>query len=372
MPDPEITVSVVPWALPREPIPIRVSWAKKLRPTELRLTLPEGFAFVEAVHAGAVQFNGTSVKLQVISSRILDPNYIGAVIRFSAIPKELHHFSDVRIELQAEAQTIWEGRVRCNIFRPSIEVVGKDREFDLTDGMSKMTLPITIKYVGFGEVQVRIRSKIGGRLVSRNESVANELLRRLWESGALDVHRKSDSEEKKVRARRAVRLSPEYVEEMAAEVQRIIATGEMPDEYFDEQSKSEITAWFERFRENKIAKDSLQRTVQDLLIDILVDLFDRHPSQDVTLESAQTRVRARLKAPIEKLSIELHYTDLLNNEYSPATALVSVNDKRDRDRELAIDIPITVQGVEYKPFLDVVSMGTREKSDSAPAARRPR
>lgn len=74
----------------------------------------------------------------------------------------------------------------ARIFRPLLKVTDNIKEIELSDGREEYKLPIHLKYIGFGDIRLGIYAEIGGKIVSRGESILYDLLRLLWLSESPD------------------------------------------------------------------------------------------------------------------------------------------------------------------------------------------
>ncbi len=93
-------------------------------------------------------------------------------------------------------------------------------------------------YTGFGDIQLSIQARIGGRIVSEGGSVAYEILKRLW------LSEKSEDESKvSDKKKETLEVAPEYVKNIADEVQRILEIGEVPPGSFDKEVLEEMKEW---------------------------------------------------------------------------------------------------------------------------------
>lgn len=349
-----VNVYVVPWALPREPMPLRATWPNGFPVDKVLARLPVGFRALDFLNVAEASVTGRELVLIPRLVPSLTTQYLGVVLQLDEVPTELHRREVVSLTFESRGEEVWKGNVVCNVFRPTLELKSKPNDLVLVDNGPRLKLPMSLKYVGFGEVRLAIKGILGGRLVSTSESLLSELMKRLWSAGMFD-ETPSREVSPKDQLRRSIRLSPQFIEELATSIQQTILTGQSEVEDLGPEDLALMREWLVSLKEKGMDQEILYSRVQALLLDIMAELFERHPARDVTLATSRARVMTRITAPIESLTIEVHYTDLMNNEYEPVRIPIQITDKRERDRGLAIEAPITIESVEFKPFLDVAS-----------------
>ena len=102
--------------------------------------------------------------------------------------------------------------------------------------------------------------------------------------------------------------------------------------------------------------DVIYSRIEDLLLDLLIDLLERHPTDNVKLANVQTKIKAKIELPMEIIKIRLRYTDPIENEYPPVEIPIKIEDKRGDKRKTVIEIPITIEKWEEDPFMNVAEM----------------
>ena len=351
------SAEIVPWALPGEEIPLRVCWSKSTRVDFFKITLPEEFEVVDYLNVSEISIEDDKITVTPTNDAPVDPNYIGIIVKYNAIPKDLHHPSDLSIEAHCENELIWKEQLKCNIFRPLVEMMQAPSQVELLDDESKAHIPIQLRYTGFGEVRLTIESTIGGNIVSTNETILSEILTRMCETGLISEEETLSNAVHTNGIRKNIHISPKYVQELATELEEVLVSGNLQFEEIDASSVSELREQLEMLKGSDNGGGMLFGTVQNLLLDIMVDLLDRHPAEDVTVANTRSRVRARMRAPVETLVLNISYQDLANNKYDPVSVSIRIVDSRKRDRDFTFELPITIEKVEHRPFRDVVMMG---------------
>lgn len=176
-----VKLHIAPWALPNEDIPIHIRWESGLEFQTVRINIPEGFAFAEFVNLDEVQIEGLSATVEKSKiSRGDASTYFGCVVRYTRIPDGATHEGKVIFSFADGAQSKFSSELTARIFRPVLTFVNPPKSIELTDASKLRTLPLYLKYTGFGDIQLRVEAVIGGSIVSEGGSVAHEIVRRLW------------------------------------------------------------------------------------------------------------------------------------------------------------------------------------------------
>jgi hypothetical protein len=63
------------------------------------------------------------------------------------------------------------------------------------------------------------------------------------------------------------------------------------------------------------------------------------------------------------MSLKIRYMDLIKNEYPPAEATIKIVDNRKDELGFFINIPIVIERLEDKPFLNVKDMKIDERRE---------
>lgn len=353
---------IVPWALPNEDVPLRVSWPQTEKIDEIRMVLPDHIKLVDVLNVDEVKTENGLVLIKPRFSVNDFSNYFGAIVSSSKISNELKVSDQIRIEMLHENRLIESHELDVRIFRPCLEVVGSPETIELLDGQRTKTLPLHLKYEGFGDIQLKIEVTIEGRIVSHGESIIYELLRRLWVSGTLE----NDNDKQKMNekeTKKEIWIAPEYIKQMSEEIQRRLETGTIPTEEIDAEAIEEMKHWLSDVKNQEKLNEILYSRVEDILLSLLIDLFEKYPSDNVKLSDAQTTIRTKIQTPIQTMSLKIRYMDLIKNEYPPAEATIKIVDNRKDELGFFINIPIVIERLEDKPFLNVKDMKIDERRE---------
>lgn len=357
----DIAGHIVPWALPKENIPVYVELPKSFTFDEIHIKIPPDLEFIDFLNVESVRINGQIVKInKLITSKSEEaPIYFGFIIRYKEIPKKLKIARKIIIEFYYKNRILKKLELEARIFRPKIEVTDAIEKIELTDEIEKVKAPINLKYIGFGDVKLKIEAEIRGKIVSHGESIIYELLRRLWLSDVLGIEREKEKEDKK----RRIHVEPDFIREISEQIEKKIESGDISGilDFIDEKDIEDFKRWLSDVKTKKKFMGVIYSRIEDLLLDLLADLLERHPTESVKLASSQTKIKTKIELPIEIITIRLKYTDKLGNEYPPVEIPIRIEDKRVKKKGTIIEIPIVIEKWEEEPFMNVAEMEIKEE-----------
>ncbi len=298
--------------------------------------------------------NSAIINRVIKSSLPNTPTYFGFLVSSTGIYDELKVAKKISIEFLHEKKIMESLNLYARIFRPSLEVTKEIDRIELTDEVEKCKLPIHLKYVGFGDIRLSISAEIGGKIVSHGESIIYELIRRLWLT-------ENSSNEKIIiedGMKREISVDASDIRKISENLEKKIDSGDVSGvlEMLDEKDIENFKDWLSNVKNREKFSEVVYSRIEDILLDLLSDLLDRHPTGNVKLANAQTKIRAKIKIPIEVIKIFLKYTDTIENEYPLIEIPIKVEDKRNGKYNTIIEIPITIEKWEEEPFMNVAEM----------------
>lgn len=361
----DISGYVVPWALPNEKIPMHVKWSPDVLFDKIHVKIPSDFKILDILNVDEAELKEHEAIIKKVKQPIEGvPSYFGMVISASKIFKELKMAKKIKIEFLRNEKTFYCLELYSRIFRPRLEVVKFPEEIELTDYPKKNKLPLNLKYIGFGDIEVIIEASIGGRIVSMGASIIYELLRRLWLSDIAEKRRgkmeKTIDKEREMR-RRQLWVEPAYIRKMAQELQEKIDKGAIPTEELDAEAIASLKEWLTDVKTKDKFMEILYEKTEELLLSLLMDLFEKNPTNNVKLKDAKTVIRTKIKTPVTKLTLKLRYKDKIENEYPPIEIPIRIQDRRTEASGMLIEIPIFVKKWENEPFMNVEKMKILEE-----------
>jgi hypothetical protein len=350
-PSDPVKIHIAPWALPNEAMPIHISWDPQLNFDTVTVSIPEGFGFVEFTNVDQVRIEDRKAIIDKSMIRGSSSSYFGCVIRCERIPKETSLQSTVVISFSSHDRVEFSHELLARIFRPQLDFISAPESIKLKDGDTVRSLPLRLRYTGFGDVQLRVEATIGGNIVSEGGSIAFEILRRLW----LSEISEKEEDQAVAKKKETLKVAPEYVKKIAEEVQQIVDTGQVPSDMLDREALDGVKKWLQDADRKRVFMDVFYSRIEDMLLGMLVDLLESHPAANVRLVDPRAKISAQIRAPIEKLTLKLRYRDLLGNNYDSLELPIKIIDERTEAKPV-LDIPIVIEKWEDNPLLNVAGV----------------
>lgn len=344
--------SIVPWVLPREDIPIRIEIPNGMNFDKIRIRIPPDFKFIHFINVEGVEITENIAIIENIfkTKLVKSPTYFGLVVTSTEIPEKLKTLKQIFVEIFLNGKIIEEITLNARIFRPKLEVTDIVQEIELTEDVEEYKVPMNLKYVGFGDVKLKIQGQIKGQIVSHGDSLINELLRRIW----------FDSQEtrEKNEAERRMDIEQQIIEDVAKEIEKKVNEGDVSDISDIIGEDIDINAFKELFSnfDKKRFLNVIYTRIEDIFIDLLADTFEKHPTESVQLTDSQTNIRADIDSKIEIITTHLYYKDSLDNEYPPLERSIKIIDNRKERTKTTITMPMVIEKWEEEPFINVADM----------------
>lgn len=333
-------------------MPIHISWDPQFDFHTVTVSIPEGFGFVEFTNVDEVRIEDRKAivdKPVVVNGG--SSSYFGCVIRCERVPKETSLQGKVVISFYSHDRVEFSRELRARIFRPQLDFIDAPETIKLKDSDTVRSLPLHLRYGGFGDVQLRVEATIGGNIVSEGGSIAFEILRRLW----LSEISEKEEDQAVAKKKETLKVAPEYVKAIAEEVQQIVDTGQVSSDMLDREVFDCVREGLQDADRKGVFMDVLYSRIEDMLLGMLVDLLESHPATNVRLVDPRAKILAQIKAPIEKLTLKLRYRDLLGNNYDSVELPIKIIDERTQAKP-ALNIPIVIEKWEDKPLLNVAGV----------------
>ena len=333
-------------------MPAYIKWYENLVFDKITIALPSDMQFVEFLNVDkrAVKAIGNKAEIKEVRASPTMPCYFGFVVRSSKIFENLKVAKFIKIEFKLKGQTILSKELCCRIFRPRLEIASYPKSIEITD-KNEHVLPLHLKYVGFGDVLVKMEASIGGTIVSKGDSIMYELARRLWASTL-----KEGTRRKLEKKRTGLRLAPDYVKKMADEFEAKVDRGKLPLNGLTKNEVQQIKKWWRDIKKRKewlSMISEFQDKIGSVLLDILRDVLERNPTSNVKLSDPRMNIVTRISAPVETLELKVRYKDVLGNHYPPLGISIKLIEKRTVDKKTLVSIPVKIEKWDNEPFYDV-------------------
>ena len=349
----KIEAEIPPWALPREEITLYVKLKKDIEFSKIIITLPKCLEIKDFINVVEhVQHENILEIFEIGKSTLSKKDYFGITIASVEPFDDLAVKSKISIRLVEQDGNETEIETFARIFRPHLDIEQIPENISLND-VEETTLPIHLKFKGFGDISLRIEGKIGGDLVSvGGRSVMDRLFHGFLREGLFEKELEQvDEKGITIDKTKLVRAFDE------------IKTKLRDVEYFkeleeDKEIKQEAIEWLKSFKESEQEKfmNVLYDTVEGYMIKRLTDIFARNISRHLQIDSG-TNIITEIKTKLTHLNLEIFYTDLAGNTYPALQRTIKIVDKREKDPELRVVIPIDVEKVdESGAYKDVGAM----------------
>lgn len=357
---------IVPWALPSEEIPIRIEIPRDIIFDKIRITIPSDFIFNDFLNVAEVNVTENIAEIpELIKTKSLEtPVYFGFVVSSTNIPEKLKTSKGIWVELLLNNNVIESKKLNAHIFRPKLEVTDINKRIELTDDVNEYEVPMDIKYVGFGDIKLKIEGeiedKIKGKIISESESIVNELLRRIWIDSQEETNAEKIENNKKVRIEG---IEESVIQELIDKIEEKVMKGDISG--LSDLIGEEDTESFKELFSNKEAKTKFLNVVytrvEDIFISLLSELFETHPTDNVKLANSQTNIKVKIESHITSITTRLLYKDSIGNEYPCVKIPIKIVDNRNDRSQTNINMPVTIKKWEEEPFINVAEMNIEEE-----------
>lgn len=355
-----IIYSIAPWSLPKEEIPVNLKFPKNMVFDKVTITIPEELNFVNFFNVEKLSTtkNFACIKKIITTKSTISPCYFGFTVALNEIPKKLKSSKKIVIKIWHNNRILEFLNINAKIFRPKLEVTDIIEKVELTDDNEKYKVPMNLKYVGFGDIQLKIEGEIEGKLVSQGESIIYEILRRIWlldSQGELTTKNKAQNNNFHVKQK--------VIHELTDDIEKKINEGDISgiSDIIDEPDIESFTKWFENPQTKEKFLNVIYTRVEDIFLDLLTEVVGKNPTDNVRLANSQTNIRAKLNSHIEYINTRLRYKDSIGNEYDPVEIPVKIVDSRKERTKTTINMPIVIEKWEEEPFMNVEDMKVEEE-----------
>lgn len=352
----KIEAEIPQWALPREEITFYVKLRKDVEFSKIIITLPtclEIKDFINVISHRQDQ-NRTEI-LEIGRSSLSKKDFFGITIASTEPFDDLAVKSKILIRLVETNGTETEIETFARIFRPLLKTIQIPEQISLND-VEEATLPIHLKFEGFGDISIRIEGSIGGELVSEGgRTVMDRLFHGFLREGVFDKElQKVDEDGITIDKTKLVRA----FDELKTKLRDVEYLKELEN---DKEIRRDVIDWLKSFEKDEQERymNVLYDTMEGYMIKKLTDIFARNIGKHLQIDSG-TNIVAEIKAKLTNLHLKIFYKDLAGNIYSPLESTVKIIDKRENDTEVRVVIPIEIEKVdETEAYKDVGAMTIR-------------
>jgi hypothetical protein len=339
---------IVPWALPREEIPLSVKWPKAMIFDRIVISIPKSLELKDLINVEEYRANGNIIEITKVNvTESLDMVYFGAVVSTRELPQTLTSSESITIEFVYKNEVINRTILSTRVFRPFLQVMNFPEKVILTDPKVE-PLPIKLSFTGFGDINVKIEAELAGKIISETHTIISELFRRLLSSLSVDKHTNNDNPDEKLK------IDENYIKYITTELEKSLSTDYFAVNGIAENDVQSIKEWFDDIRKSDEFFLILYNKVGSLMVELVDELLSSNPSDNIRYEHP-VRLKGNIKAPVENLHLMVYYSDLLGNIYDPIDLNVKLEDNRNT-KGIEFQINVVVESVKNEPLMNVAEM----------------
>ena len=349
----EFDICCPTWALPREEIPVHVKINKEITSSlkNAKVDLFDYFELKDTINLTNFKIDGGQVIVNNIGKAEKSKyDYFGIIIATKKPFDDLKKEIPINVEFEFNNGRKEKFVHYARIFRPLLEFDKEPENIVLHDNDGSITIPLSLKFTGFGEINLRVECKIGGEIVSVGTSVLDEVFHRIINEGIISGNENEES---------GVTVDKNYVEGMVLQLKEKFRTDEDIQKMIREQQMDADTAesLYELAREEKEKfMNVFFKSVEGYLIKIISDLLKRNLSNNLQIDS-QTKIHTPIQLPSTNVAIKVFYKDVIGNEYEPLEKTIKIIDERKNPSGFDVEIPLEIMPPdESKAYKNVGAM----------------
>lgn len=319
----ELKTFVAPWVLPKEKMPIHLSWVEE-KFDEIVLNLPTSLTLVDLFNVKRYDLE----KGKLVIKELRTNDYFGMNLKSSKIPKVTLTKIPFSIFFKKENKVVEEIKLIGTMIRPKLEFLKVPDELDLTNqtDINKL-LNFEMKHAGSGNITITVSMSAGGKIISENENI----FRMIWKKLSDGTYDEKDNPN--------IIIDEKYLRELFKEFKQMLDNEMIPSGLSPESLKT-IQEIIRETGPDKFMK-ILTSTVQTYLMESFLEIADTYPSDHSTIRGGKTR--AILKGTIDKVEIKINYEDTNNNSYESLVKTIKIKDKRTKPRPINIPLGLSIK-----------------------------
>lgn len=325
---------VAPWGLAGEERPMHLLWDGPIEAVELRFTDPVDLIEAYNIAGDLSDYthteshgNGTEVRHAILREEdFTTPGYLSIKFRVPTIHENAMVGQKVGVTFQLPNGETREWEEYTFTIRPRIEVVDAPETVTLDDEAGVDQINLTMRYIGFGMAQVNLEAEAEGELISQGESLYHDLAGALIAAG---IHKKESEHLEDVpedwQQEAGVEIPRETLEDIVQGIRDLLAEGTALDE-FDEEEIHQLADVIEEGDDEHEVTPMYER-IEMLLLNSILDVVDRHPTENVQLSNPNTTVQ--IESRMHGILVRYRLRDNHGNEYEPIEIPIEVEDTRE-------------------------------------------
>jgi len=346
---------LAPWGLATEELPMHVLWSGIAQ--EITVRVPPELDVVDFYNLSQDSSIDPSESNEIKFSEddLVTSGYFGMVLADENTYSDpvMDHDIEV-IFLDSQDERIYLNET-TRIIRPEIRVQDAPDEIHLTDENIPDSIEIDMEYIGFGMAQVAVEAEAEGEFVSEGESFLHDLLSAIMET---EVHKQDVDEMGEIPDEWGdesdIEVPQEEIEEIVRDMSNLARSEELSEQYDSGELMEVADALEEAERMSETDSDVaavIYRFIETALLSSILNVVDRHPTENVSLENPTTKIRTKARAT--ELEVKIRLRDNLGNEYDPETVLIDLLDERETKAGI-LETEITTNWENYQVDPDEV------------------
>jgi hypothetical protein len=333
---PAISEFIAPWTLAGEEVPLLFQWEPADAIRELRVELPPGYEFLRAISARSVNVDGR----WLVASDLSVPGYCGLYLRRVLPTQEVLSTVESEVRFVGSEGTFISRRVQLKTVRPKIEFLETPPELVLTDEMgssqgTKSELVLRLRHTGLGSATLEIQCRVRGAIVSRNQDLFEDVLRRvitLLRKGGGRDRAEYDRAKSKTKHDLGVEVdvdpfSEEDMQRLRGQLMDFLKDGTLPTDLAEDAHLDQVAAYVNQVDLNELNELFREQLFFRLTRQILEGM-GRFPSDFTEIQGGPASVF--LGGPGSRLTVTIRYADQTGNQYDPIEAHIPIRDERKR------------------------------------------
>lgn len=349
---PKLRTEIPPWALPLEEITMYIKLQKKLDISKISIQLPDYFEIKDRINVeDSKQHNNIIDIFKISKSHLSEYDYFGITIASTTPFDDLAVRGKILLSLHELNGNITKYEEYARIFRPLLTIDRIPDEISLNDGR-ETTLPIHLKFEGFGHISFRIEASVDGILVSEGvTSVMDRIFQAFLHENMFDDH--AENIQKK-----GISINRTKLIQDLDEVKNKLQDPEYLKQIYDGKITSKGIEWLQKLRTDQQEKfmGVFYDTMENYMIKKIADISERNVGKHLQLDFG-TNIKTSISTELTNLRLRIFYRDLAKNIYQPLETAIRIRDKRKNESQVRVTIPIEIAQVdESKAYSNVEKM----------------
>lgn len=343
-------IFLAPWGLASEERPMHIMWEGKIESIEIDFEDSLDVSEIFNVQPHDDDYSTGPCSISIPKEELVSRGYLGLIFSQSNTFEDavVPHNVDITFHLPEGKQ--YTSNSITHTIRPQIEEINHPEEIVLSDEDNVDEIELKMRYVGFGQAKVAVRAQAEGEVISEGESLSHDLLRGLLETG---VHKQDVEGLGEIPAEwkheDGPRVPQEEIDELVEEMREVAQSGSFNEEY----GADEVEVLADAVKEADEASESsgvagnIYRYIENTLLSSILNVVDRHPTENVSLNSPTTKIQTEAKAT--EIVILVHLRDNKDNQYEPTEISIDVIDERSEGGIFEADIVTEWENYQVDP-----------------------